>query len=132
MDKLLTSDLSINNVYKHSTVDGVYITMIPTDIPKENLVIIEDQNKIGLMYTKTTLFDSRVFDFIVKEKSHMHCATYLDGLTLIDGDRLTLDCIKSIITIHRDRVMRKTEEDIRGNLHESAINIMKNGGKVDE
>lgn len=132
MDKLLISDLSINNVYKRSTDDGVYVTMVPTDIPNENLVIIEDQNKIGLMYTKTTLFDSHVFDFIVKGKSHMHYATHLDGLTLIDGGRLTLDRIKSIITIHRDRVMRKTEEDIRGDLHESAINIMKNGGKVNE
>lgn len=129
-DKLLTSDLSTTNVYRRSSDKGVFVTMIPTDTPKENLVVIEEHKKIGVLYTKTTPFDSHVFDFITNDNTFLHHASYLDGLVLVEVGNATLYHFESLINEYRCASMQQKVEDVRGKLRNGAINIIKNGGKV--
>ena len=124
MDKLLSGDLSINNVYER-VPNGIEIIMIPTSTPKENLVVIPSSKKIGLMYTKTVLFDSRVFSFIASGFTEdKHYGVYLDGISLIDTDDRTLEAINDAITKYREVAVKEADDIFNERMYTCALRIM--------
>ena len=132
IDKLLSSDLSKNNVLIQRYKD-TEILMIPTYTPKEHLIAIPSLRKIGLLYTKTVIFDSHVLDFIAslfnENSQHM---VYVDGASLVDVLDKYMDYVHNTIRDFRMKAKYETECNMVNDLNSKAINIMKNGGKVNE